>query len=169
MGWDDVPGWLSAIAAVVATAFAGLSWWSSRKSKASETEAKNQADRATKAAENAATAQQQTADEAKRLADIAENRAKAAESKPWAFQKAKSGMATLYHLVNTTPTPKYGVKVSGGGVLGSRGQLGPVDGHGTAKINLLDSWQITDRTITISWFRDQEQTGEPLTQHTELT
>ena len=61
-------GWASA---VVAAIFGAQSWWSSRRSKSAEAEAKEQADRATRAAEDAAAARRQTAQETKRLADHA--------------------------------------------------------------------------------------------------
>lgn len=168
MWWEDIPDWLSSLAALIAAVFAGLSWWSSRQSKSSENEAKKQANEATAAAEKAATAQQQTADEARRLADLAEGRATAAELKPWDLESARSGMATIYTLVNTTATPKYGVSVSGKSVPGTK-LIGLVDGKGKARLKLFASGQIADPTITISWFQDEGQTGEPLTQRRQLT
>jgi hypothetical protein len=157
------------VAAVVATIFGMLSWWSSRRSKAAEKEARSQADRATAAAEKAATAQQQTAEETKRVADVVVNRASAAELKPWRIEKGVRGEFD-YYLVNLTTTPKYDVTLSGEPVSNAGGQehFAEIDGHARVSIDMLTFWQTLDYTITIKWYPTEDCRGSALTQATEL-
>jgi hypothetical protein len=74
--WGDVPAYLGA---AISALFGFLSWRSSRRSKAAELEAEQQAERAIKAAEDAAAAQEQTAEETKRLATAQERQTHLAE------------------------------------------------------------------------------------------
>lgn len=170
MQLGDVPGWVSAVAAVVATTFGMLSWWSSRRSKAAETEAKSQADRAAVAAEKAATAQQQAAQDTKRVADVVVDRASAAERKPWRIEKGGRGEFE-YYLVNLTATPKYDVKLSGEPVRNAGGEedFSEIDGHGRVSIDDVVTFaQTLDYTITISWYPTEDRSGSVLMQKTEL-
>ncbi len=102
--WGDVPAYLSAVIAIV---FGFLSWRSSRKSKEER-----------EAAEHAMEIAKQHADAAKRSANVdetqlgmAQAQAEAAEQRPWRIDPTIT--PNSYRLLNTTPTAKYFVTITG--------------------------------------------------------
>jgi hypothetical protein len=132
--WGDVvPAWL---AVIVAGVFGWVSWRSSRRSKAAEEAAKQQANRATEAAEKAVAAQKQIAGETKRLADVAEQQVDAKERRPWDIKP--DGGYGYYRLINKRDTPKYDVYLSGDRVMG-KNHFRTIDGGGSKPVVLLDT------------------------------
>lgn len=179
--WGDVvPAW---VAVIVAAVFGWLSWRSSRRSKASEREARQQADRAATAAENAAAAADRSATAAERSAAAHETQtallqdaADAAERAPWRIERLGDSMD--FRLVNLTKTRKYEVGVTGepagrppgvfraGGGGGNRFDF--VDGRETVELDLFVAMQTLDRRVTVSWRPTPDHTGEAWTQRIGL-
>jgi hypothetical protein len=171
--WGDVvPAWLAIILAAV---FGWLSWRSSRRSKASEREARQQADRATTAAEDAAAAADRAAAATERSATaheaqtaLLQGAADAAERAPWRIERRDSAD---WRLVNLTNTRKYNVDVTGEPVRRPRGaalHFDVVDGRERVELDLFVAWQTRDRRVTVSWRPTADHTGDPWTQSVGL-
>ena len=178
--WGDASAY---IGIVVTAVFGFLAWRSSRRSKAAEHEARNQADRATEAAEDAAAAADRSAAAAERSAAaheahtaLLQDAAEQVERFPWDIKRQGDSMD--FRLVNLTNTRKYEVVVTGepagrpagvfrpGGGGGNRFDV--VDGRQRVELDLFVALQTVDRTVTVSWRPTRDHTGEPWTQRIDL-
>lgn len=159
----DLPGWISAVVAVVSATVAAVSAWSSRQAKA---EAARQAERAVTAAETSASEAARSAAAAERSAaaheteaDIAAGRVAAAERLPCRMDPVP--LSENIELHNMTATPKYGVRVVGAAV--RQPDVGTVDGNAHTEVDTLLSVMGLDKTITVTWHRTPDLSDEPLT------
>lgn len=178
----NVPAWGSTI---VAGWSAWSAWKSSRKSKAAESEAKTQAERALGAAERSAGAAEKQAELAEKQAARASQDAQEAEAAPWDIYTRNNND---YYLQNLTNTPKYKVTLSGTAVvlaseinnaildalsrfefvkkLPRFNQFDVVSGRSPVALDL--KTKVVDRKIIVSWYQTADCVGEPLTQRIDF-
>ena len=166
--WGDVPAYLGI---VVTAAFGFLSWRSSRRSKAAEGTAREQANRATKAAEDAVAAANRSAAAAERSATadetqarLAQDQADAAQQYPWFIEK---GGSTGFLLHSRTDTPKYNVTLSGDPADGCDNHFDVVHGRGPVALDLFITLNTEDKVV-VSWHPTPDYTGEAWTQPIDL-
>lgn len=163
--WGNVAAWVSA---GLSALFGVLSWWSARKSKSAEAEAKAQAKRALAAAEDAAAAGQRSADAAERAAAVLEDQhrfaveqAEAVEGVPWEI-RYRTG--SKWELWNITDTPKFNVAIGGSGVMTTRNPVAyeRIDGRSAEEFWGTSHWG-SGTKVEVTWHRSRELDDEPLT------
>ncbi|MCV7006755.1 hypothetical protein [Mycobacterium gordonae] len=125
--------------------------------------AEQNAERATKAAEDAAVAQRQAALEAGRAAAAleeqnrrAEEQSELAEGVPWRITYRKG---SLYDLWNDTGTTKFGVQISGEGVLRAK-TVDRFYGRSSVEFLGLDAMGVGDE-VEVRWHRREDHSDEP--------
>lgn len=157
--WISLAGVLiaggSAVWAVVSARRAGRA---QERAEHYQVRAEQQAERATKAAERAAVAETQSAAAAERAADALEEQNRMAEAQaaleegvPWRLQHQRGD---TYELVNETPTPKFGVSISGDAIM-RRPQTDRIDGYSSWTFMALSAMGMSD-AIEVRWHRRED-------------
>ncbi|CDM76136.1 hypothetical protein MMARE11_19890 [Mycobacterium marinum E11] len=162
----NAANWIS-LASVVVTAFSAI--WavlSAKRAAAArhaaaryQARAEQNAERATRAAEDAAVAQRQSAAAAGRAAEalelqnrMVEEQAVRAEGVPWRIAYREG---SLYDLWNDSDTTKFGVQISGGGVLRPK-SVDRVDGRSSVDFFGLDALGASDQ-VEVTWHRREDR------------
>lgn len=164
--------WISLAGVVVAALSALVAVVSAKRAAAAQRAAANHQAKAEterrlarQAAEDAATAQRQTAAEAGRVAEAveeqnrrAEEQTEQAEGVPWQIRHHDGD---LYDLWNTTNITKFGVHISGPGIVG-RGPLAfdRIDGRSSVQF-LIPPFGAEYNQVVVTWHRREDQTDEP--------
>lgn len=166
----NAANWISVGSFIAAAASATVAVVQAKRASASEAaaahhqaRAEQNAERATKAAEEAAAWQRQSADAAQRSADAlveqnrrADEQAEQAEGVPWDI-KYREG--DLFDLWNVTETTKFGVQISGGGVLRPKA-VDRVDGRSPVEF-FGHPASGANNQVNVTWHRREDKTDEP--------
>jgi hypothetical protein len=150
--------WAAWVAVAVSAASAVWSAASARRARQAQKQAEGQAERATAAAEKSAQAEVQSAEAATRSAAaleqsnrVAEERADLAEGVPWRIEYQRG---STYELWNDTDTPKFGITITGEGVLRNKA-LPKIDGRSCATFMGLDAMGVGDEVV-VTWHREED-------------
>lgn len=153
----------AAVSAVVALVQAKRASTSQSAAAHSQARAEQNAERATQAAEEAAAWQRKAASAAERSAEaleaqnrMAEELGEQAEGVPWEITYREG---SLFDLWNTTGTTKFGVQISGGGVLRPKA-VDRIDGCSSVDF-FATSHMGAGNDVLITWHRREDQTDEP--------
>jgi hypothetical protein len=162
--------WFSLAGVVAAAVSAFVAVVSAKRAAAAQSAAANHEARAeiqrrlaTQAAEEAAVAQRQTAAEAGRVAKaieernrMAEEQAERAEGVPWRVEYREGD---LFEVKNITNTTKFGVQISGPGVLRPVA-VDRIDGHGSAEFYRHPA-SGGNNQVEVIWYRREDLSDEP--------
>ena len=154
---------VAAVSATVAVVQAKRASASQSAAAHSQARAEQNAERATQAAEEAAAWQRQAADAAQRSAEalekqnqLVEEQAEQAEGVPWEIRYREG---SLFDLWNITGTTKFGVQISGGGVLRPK-TVDRIDGRRSVDI-FGTSHMGAGNDVLVTWHRREERSDEP--------
>jgi phage protein D len=162
--------WISLAGVVIAGGSAIWAVVSARRAAAAQARAahyqaraEQNAERATQAAEEATVAQRQSAAAAQRSAEalekqnrMAEEQAEQAEGVPWRIEHREGD---LYELINITDTTKFGVQISGPGVLHPK-TVDRIDGHSSAEFYGHPA-SGGNNQVDVTWHRREDLSDEP--------
>lgn len=169
--WIALGSFIAAtVSAIVAGTSAIVAVLQARRAKASKEAADNaqvkaelNAERATKAAEEAAAWQRQAASAAQRSADAleeqnrrADEQAEQAEGVPWEIRYREGD---LYDLLNITDTTKFGVQISGSGVLRPK-TVDRIDGRSSEEF-FGANYSGSGNQVDVTWHRHEDLSDQP--------
>jgi hypothetical protein len=154
---------VSAVSATVALVQAKRAGAAQRAAAGSEAKAETERRLARSAAEEAAVAQREAAAAAKRTADAieeqnrrADEEAELAEGVPW---RITFRTGSLYDLWNDSDRPKFGVHISGEGVLRDK-TVARIDGRSSTDFMGLDAMGVGSR-VDVTWHLREDRSDEP--------
>ena len=162
--WISLASFIAAaVSATVAVVQAKRASASQSSAAHSQARAEQQAERATQAAEEAAAWQRQAASAAQQSADAlveqnrrADEQAERAEGVPWEIRYREGD---LYDLRNITDTTKFGVQISGSGVLRPK-TVDRIDGRSSEEF-FGTSHSGAGNQVEVTWHRREDLSDEP--------
>lgn|GEM_PF-7093909 len=161
--WISLASFIAAaVSATVAAVQARRASTSQSSAAHSQARAEQQAERATQAAEEAAAWQRQAASAAQQSADAlveqnrrADEQAERAEGVPWEIRYREGD---LYDLWNITDTTKFGVQISGSGVLRPK-TVDRIDGRSSEEF-FGTSHSGAGNQVEVTWHRREDLSDE---------
>jgi hypothetical protein len=154
---------ISGTSALIAAFSATWAVVSARRARSAEEKAdhyqaraEQNAERATQAAEEASSAQRRLAEAIEKQNQAADDQAEQAEGVPWQLRHREGDLFDLWNITNTT---KFGVQISGPGVLRPK-TADCVDGRSPVEFYGHPACGANNQ-VNVTWHRREDQTDEP--------